>query len=348
MTELKMLPLVSSGTALTRTKADRLEVLTALINAPAFDPLFARDVIRVPGDHPVYAWLCGVPGCQRAREERHTFCKAHDGQWRSQRREGRCSIAEFLRTAKPLQRVAWQQPPACRICPDIPALGRLGLCLRHADRWNSHRKHHPGGRTTVFNAWLAAEQAFPGMGKCRVVACPDLAEHPIGLCRRHHYRYAQQGSPGGAAVPADRGRRRSDFDTPAPVACDNELAFHQWCAQAKPVCRMNGVLSLLGLPPLVKAEIQWTMFRHTLGADQGAHWPIPWIQYVADDCRHQAVNSLAGLDLGQITQRRRQVAKGCWTTCGRSTSPARTPRTQASSKPITTGSASPTAAATSI
>src|SRR6266496_476779 len=157
MTELTMLPLVANGTVATRTKADRLEVLTALINAPTFDPLFASNVIRVPGDHPVYAWLCGVPHCQRARGERHTFCKAHDDQWRSQRSAGCTSIADFLRTAEPFQPVTGQQPPACRICPDIPASGRLGLCFRHADRWNSHRRHHPGDRTALFNAWLAAE-----------------------------------------------------------------------------------------------------------------------------------------------------------------------------------------------
>ncbi|MDP9867921.1 MULTISPECIES: hypothetical protein [Streptosporangium] len=42
--------------------------------------------------------------------------------------------------------------------------------------------------------------------------------------------------------------------------------------------------------------------------DRGAHWPIPWIQYVADDCRDQAVTSPADLDLERTSLRRRQIA----------------------------------------
>ena len=37
-----------------RAGRDRLELLTALIDGPAFDPLFRPGVIRIPSRHPVF------------------------------------------------------------------------------------------------------------------------------------------------------------------------------------------------------------------------------------------------------------------------------------------------------
>ncbi|TDB73220.1 hypothetical protein [Micromonospora sp. KC723] len=42
-----------------RLGRDRLEILTALISAPSFDPMFGTDVIRIPRDHSTYRWWCG-------------------------------------------------------------------------------------------------------------------------------------------------------------------------------------------------------------------------------------------------------------------------------------------------
>jgi hypothetical protein len=62
----QLLPVLSPSTAPSRTIGDRLELLTALLNAPTFDAAFRTDVIDLPGDHPVYSWECGVPQCERA------------------------------------------------------------------------------------------------------------------------------------------------------------------------------------------------------------------------------------------------------------------------------------------
>jgi hypothetical protein len=43
-----------------RMTRDRLELLTAPINGPSFDPLFRTDVIQIPSQHPVYGWECGA------------------------------------------------------------------------------------------------------------------------------------------------------------------------------------------------------------------------------------------------------------------------------------------------
>ncbi|MEY9846309.1 hypothetical protein ABH940_003396 [Streptacidiphilus sp. BW17] len=56
-------------------------------------------------------------------------------------------------------------------------------------------------------------------------------------------------------------------------------------------------MSLLGPRTLVKAEIQWTMSRHCDEPTFDSHWPLIWIEYVADLCHSQSVGSLADLDL---------------------------------------------------
>ena len=308
MTAVRLLPQPAAGAATARTRSDRLEILTALIAAPTFDPLFRVDVIRAPGDHPTYGWLCGAPGCERAQIPAHDFCKTHDDQWKRIRDDGG-SAAEFLREAKPLQAAAWHDPPPCRVCPHVPARSRTRLCFLHSERWHRHRgQRRRTGREVDLDAWLAAEQPFPGYGTCRVVACPDLAEHPIGFCMRHGYRYKQQGRPGGAHLPATWARRLLDHGELVPVAYDDEAAFRRWCVQADPVCRMNGKLSLLGLRPVVKAEIQWAMFHHTVNAKSG-RWALPWIQYLANRCRISAVNSLADVDVDSCAKPVRLVAR---------------------------------------
>jgi len=50
-----------------RASRDRLEVLTALMNAPSFDPLFRTDIITIPPCHPVYRWNCLVTDCERPK-----------------------------------------------------------------------------------------------------------------------------------------------------------------------------------------------------------------------------------------------------------------------------------------
>ncbi len=80
---------------------DRLEILTALINGPSFDPMLRADVIQVPPDHPVFGWGCRVPHCERAGHGTSDLCDTHRKQWNA-RGGGEADRAEFLRTAEPL------------------------------------------------------------------------------------------------------------------------------------------------------------------------------------------------------------------------------------------------------
>ena len=63
-----------------RAGQDRLELLTALIGGPAFDPLFRREVIRIPARHPVFRWACLVDGCERTRKGSLDMCHVHHEQ----------------------------------------------------------------------------------------------------------------------------------------------------------------------------------------------------------------------------------------------------------------------------
>lgn len=181
-----------------RRDRDRLEILTTLIDAPSFDPLFRPEIIRIPLGHPVYRWDCLVSECGRSRAGHTDLCSAHWDQWHRLDRGGEAAKASFVRAAASVGPGEGVQEVVCRICPERPA-GHVGLvlCARHQFRWYRHR-HLPGAD---FDGWLAEQEPAPGYGHCRVLVCPELAHSPLGLCGRHEHRYHAHGSPGGACLP---------------------------------------------------------------------------------------------------------------------------------------------------
>ena len=70
-----------------REGRDRLEILSALISAPSFDPLFRGNIVKVPAGHPVYRWNC-LAGCERTVMGHGDLCGAHQALWRRHRDEG--------------------------------------------------------------------------------------------------------------------------------------------------------------------------------------------------------------------------------------------------------------------
>ncbi|GAA3819077.1 hypothetical protein GCM10022403_060610 [Streptomyces coacervatus] len=314
MTALKLLPLVPAGPAPTRTTGDRLELLTALMAAPTFEAFLRDDVIDAPPDHPTYGWMCCLEDCGCPREPGYDHCQFHTRQWRQMRDAGQ-SINDFLRVAEPQKSRAWLRAPACLICPEVPAWAANGLCFLHAQRWSKvtsyRQKKGLGTEGFDFDAWLGQEAPFACFGQCRVGPCPELADNPVGLCRRHLSRYRREGSPGAAqaAFPLSRWWKPGATPTVIPATYGDKARFDEWCRTTPPANRAYGKVSLLCLRPLVKAEIQWTMFRHAHEYAEGGRWPLSWIQHLADDCREQDVNSLADLDLDACRQHPRMIAK---------------------------------------
>ena len=173
-------------------------------------------------------------------------------------------------------------------------------------RWARARDRAPD-----FEQWLSAQSPLPGLGECQVLACPELADHhPLRMCSRHRTLYDRQGRPGDPRVPDLRSwRRKGAGTTNIVVTYGDEAAFRHWCDTAAAVFRMNGTVSLLGLRPLVKAEIQWTLFRHAQGPTEGAHWPLALVQHLAQHCRSRGAGSLADLDLEDLPVNIRKIVK---------------------------------------
>jgi integrase len=275
-----------------RAGQDRLEILTALISAPSFDSLFRSEIIKIPANHPVFRWNCLVTDCERPKAGRGELCGAHLRRWREQRRDGKCSKADFVRTATPAGTAAWIEECRCRICPGRPARNiELVLCDKHWMRWYRHLELC--GVSADFDDWLTGEQPFPGYGDCLVGVCPNLATSPLGLCARHDSSYRSQGSPGGAQLPSQWANRFERRSLVVPVAYGDEEAFRRWCAAASAVLRSSQV-NLHGLNPLLRAEIQWGMFTYT--QQSFGQWELPWVQELVNHCRQRALHSLAEID----------------------------------------------------
>ena len=284
----------------TRARRDRLELLTALISSPGFDPLYRSDVIHLPPDHSVYRWGCEIQGCLCVAHGR-VLCRTHELEWEKARKAG-TSRADFIANAAPLGKHNGFGTSVCRVCPKRPAPARgLRLCMRHMARWRRHRSAVPGAD---FEQWVAALEPIPGYGPCKVTACSYFAETPGGLCLYHRIRYRDAGKPGNVRLP---GRWMELFESeglPVPVLVDDERAFRQWCLDIGPI-PADGVVNLMGLQPLVKAEIQWDMHVHSQ-EQRPAYWGYVALQRLANLCRSGRVTSL--FDLAEDWPRRSKLA----------------------------------------
>ncbi len=286
---------------------DRLELLRALISGPRFDPLYRGDMITIPADHPVYRWSCHVPKCERAKSSRLDLCHVHQGEWNAfaAQRPGGASRAAFLAQARPLLMTEGFEPPACLACPGRPARVRgLGLCSRHQQRWKRHRDR--GASPADVEAWAAGQDAFPGYGTCQTAACSRLATTPLGLCGFHERAYVEAGRPGGAELPALWVRRCEEQGLPVPIVADDLQEFRRWCARAGAAFNPSQI-SLAGLRPLAKAELQWGMEAHARPREH-TKWCVPWLRELARLCREGDLDCLAGIDLSARPSRIRMIA----------------------------------------
>ena len=283
----------------TRTGRDRLELLSALIAGPGFDPLYRPDLIGIPPGHPVYRWGCEVTGCECVAHGLG-LCQTHTAQWREARKAG-TRRAEFTAHASPIEKSSGPGTASCRICPGRPASPKgARLCRRHRSRWRTDRAAAPGAD---LEQWAAAQAPIPGYGTCQVTVCPYLAESPAGLCPHHQTCYRGDGKPGNVRLPARWADIYDAKGLPVPVIADDEVAFRRWCSAAEPIYE-DGVVNLTGLQPLVKAEIQWGMHAHGQLRNP-PRWECSSLQHLAVVCRANKVTSL--FDLAEGRPKRAQL-----------------------------------------
>nr|WSX47549.1 site-specific integrase [Streptomyces sp. NBC_00974]WSX54307.1 site-specific integrase [Streptomyces sp. NBC_00974] len=287
-----------------RSTSDRLELLTALVNGPRFDPLFRGELLVVPPDHPVYRWRCRVSECERPGQHHVELCFQHDREWAKARDAGG-NQAEFLDAATPLKAARWAGQVPCRVCPDCPATSKdRQLCRRHASRWHNHGR--PDKPPVDFESWVLEQSPLDGYGSCPVASCRDLAASPLKLCRWHELFYRREGCPGGAALPEKWARYYEVYGKPVPVTYADRRQFEQWCRTARSET-LHGQVNLRGLRPLVKAEIQWGLFKHTEG--DRTRWPLPWVQALVNFCRDRDLGSVVDIDVDQCTHLTQMIAR---------------------------------------
>lgn len=280
-----------------REERDRLEILTALINGPSFDPVYRPEVIQIPRGHPIYRWECVVNTCERTRSGGTDFCSAHREQWVQDKTRG-VGKAAFITAAQGLERHVGATEMPCRVCPQRPAAHTdMRLCQRHVSRWFRHTT--ATGEGADFAQWLSEQSPCPGYGSCLVAVCVNMADSPLGLCSWHDSGYHRDGSPGGAVLPGRWWHRYEQDGQQVPVGYSDEQAFRRWCATA-PARPWPGQINLCGLRPLVRAEVKWGLFIHTQRA-RPTRWDLGWIRSLVATCRALEVNSLIDFEFGAGT-----------------------------------------------
>ncbi|ONF72715.1 transposase [Amycolatopsis keratiniphila subsp. keratiniphila] len=87
---------------------------------------------------------------------------------------------------------------------------------------------------------------------------------------------------------------------------DDRATFQQWCRTAR-TARYEGEISLLGLRPLLKAELQWGLHTHAARKDS-ARWQIGWIRALGHYCREHDLRCLDEIDLDDCSHTDRMIA----------------------------------------
>ena len=77
-----------------------------------------------------------------------------------------------------------------------------------------------------------------------------------------------------------------------PIDYADEQAFRRWCATT-PAPPGGGRINLLGLRPLVAAEIKWGLFVHARRA-RPQRWHLGWLRSLVTTCRDLSAGMRSG------------------------------------------------------
>lgn len=288
-----LLPIVNQPSReSTRDRGDRLEILTALINAPSFDEHLRGIEIHLPPDHPVYGWGCDVEACEGGGQRSHGLCRIHEKEWFEARDAG-ISRADFQARARPVTNSRQDADPGvCEICPGRPArFPDSGLCSRHLDQWQRYTSTVGTGLSR--ERWRAAQEVYEGYGDCIVEPCHTLAFNPVGLCRAHYAKYRRDGRPGNARMPTGW----SDHEHQSRESlCDAPRDFYAWTTKQYAAYR-RGTINLIGLAPLLVAELRWSLDNHAKQRSR-TDWNCQRIQHFVNVCRAAQIEKFDDIAAG--------------------------------------------------
>ncbi|MFG2630663.1 tyrosine-type recombinase/integrase [Streptomyces sp. NPDC048473] len=201
----------------------------------------------------------------------------------------------FQQTAPARTPMGNVDPPDCRICLKRPSyMSTIDLCSRHYRRWL--RARDSIGEAADFDLWCSREKPLRPFGHCLVSVCHLRATTPLGLCETHERRYRTVGRPGRARVTITKWMPLFDlYGGTVPITYDDEPAFKAWCS-TEIVRYRPGQVSLRGLPPLLRAEIQWGLFARSQRRDH-TYWSLQWVQTLVNQCRRREWTTL--FDIGK-------------------------------------------------
>ncbi|MFH8520391.1 hypothetical protein ACH4CE_36060 [Streptomyces gelaticus] len=262
-------------------------------------------------DHPVYGWKCCVVGCQgpAVGGGQKDMCCAHLAEFRRRvKTEPNLTRYHFQQTAPARNPMGNVDPPDCRICLERPSyMSTIDLCSRHYRRWL--RARDSVGEAADFELWCSREKPLRSFGDCLVSVCHLRAATPLGLCETHEKRYRTAGRPGLARVAIPRWMPLFDLHGgTVPIAYDDD-AFRAWCS-TEIVRYRAGQVSLRGLPPLVRAEIQWGLFARSQRRDH-AFWSLQWVQTLVNQCRRRGWMTLFDIGKDDCSHTSRMIVREC-------------------------------------
>ena len=276
-----------------RAGRDRLEVLTALISAPSFDPLFRADIIKIPPGHPVYRWNCLVDGVRAGQgRARRPVLGASSGGGDEQRTQGG-TRAGFLQLRR--------RP----VLADGAASGRAGSAPSgRPATWpcGCVTTISPAGITTgtgtvtalASTRWLAGQEPLPATAAARSASAPSWRTRRSGLCRSARGTLPVAGKPrrGGPAVSVGQ-PLRAPRPGPCPLSTPTSRRSaggarrpRRCCGPRRSTCaactRCCGPRSSGACP------------AHAQGST--GRWELAPLQHLADYGRAHGLRSLTDLD----------------------------------------------------
>lgn len=213
----------------------RVELMTALVTKASlgteWDPARLLLVPR-PGGLLCPSEACAAPGCASLVDGACGLCRAHRRQLAS---SGACDLAAWLTAGgarAPRRRYLSEE--LCAVtganghCPR-PATGASRLCHTHSTTWA--RRCRAGA---VLEDFITEAQPLESLGECAVASCYLAAAYKQArLCEAHYHAWSRAGCP--------QGRRFDVFLSRG----------------SQPASRR--VLSLRGLPELVRLELLWVI-----------------------------------------------------------------------------------------
>lgn len=228
-------------------------------------------LLPLPGGRLSRVLRCVVEGCPSDRYGSDLLCLRHRRQFDASAFD---DLDVWMTDGDPatFTRRRGTDQPCAVVSPDgqgcpRPAMGRFQLCQSHGVNWWKQRRK---GRS--FEAFLAAAVPLPDLGPCAAACCYRPANEPInGLCVPHAQIWRAEGRPAGKA-------------------------FTKWTAAVRQPVNSR-VLSLRGLPELVRLELVYAMGRRAAEQVRVVTGGMrPWI----DQVRAAGVHSVTEFDLGLL------------------------------------------------